>query len=403
MNQTDDCKKFGSLTAQVKADRIECLETVAAKLRERVKELTCLYGISQIVSDPDKSFEQKIMHILVLLPPAWQYAARACARIIIDGKKYQSPDFQCGKHKQLARIYATDQNRGVVEIHYAKAGFSPKKNPFLVEEQSLLNNIAGQIGLMIERRDAQKIKSELQEQLVEAARLSAIGQLAAGVAHELNEPLNTILGFAQLVQKTAGLPNTAKEDLKKITDASLHARSIIRELLIFARQSPHIVTTISLNRIVEDELSLLESMCLKSSVEVRRILDPNLPEIVADKSQMLQILSNLMVNAIQAMPDGGVLTIRTSFDSSDISLAVEDTGVGMNEELKDNIFVPFFTTKDVDQGTGLGLAVVHGIVTSHGGSIAVESAPGRGSRFIITLPREQGPAGKANKGNDSTE
>lgn len=279
----------------------------------------------------------------------------------------------------------------------------PKKNPFLEEEQSLLNNVAGQIGLMIERRDAQKIKSELQEQLIEAARLSAIGQLAAGVAHELNEPLNTILGFAQLVQKTAGLPNTAKKDLKKITDASLHARSIIRELLIFARQSPHIITTMSLNRIVEDELSLLESMCLKSAVEVRRILDPDLPEIVADKSQMLQILSNLVVNAIQAMPEGGVLTIRTSFDSFDVSLAVEDTGIGMNEELKDNIFVPFFTTKDVDQGTGLGLAVVHGIVTSHGGRIAVESAPGQGSRFVVTLPRKQKPAGKANKGNDGTE
>ncbi|MDD3082078.1 MAG: ATP-binding protein [Desulfobacterales bacterium] len=403
MNKTDDCKKFESLTAQVEADRIECLETVAAKLRERVKELTCLYGISQIISDPDKSFAQKIMHILLLLPPAWQYAARACARIIIDGENYQTPDFQCGKHQQIARICAMDQDRGVVEIHYAEAGFPPKKNPFLEEEQSLLNNVAGQIGLMIERRDAQKIKSELQEQLIEAARLSAIGQLAAGVAHELNEPLNTILGFAQLVQKTAGLPNTAKKDLKKITDASLHARSIIRELLIFARQSPHIITTMSLNRIVEDELSLLESMCLKSAVEVRRILDPDLPEIVADKSQMLQILSNLVVNAIQAMPEGGVLTIRTSFDSFDVSLAVEDTGIGMNEELKDNIFVPFFTTKDVDQGTGLGLAVVHGIVTSHGGRIAVESAPGQGSRFVVTLPRKQKPAGKANKGNDGTE
>lgn len=128
MNKTDDCKKFESLTAQVEADRIECLETVAAKLRERVKELTCLYGISQIISDPDKSFAQKIMHILLLLPPAWQYAARACARIIIDGENYQTPDFQCGKHQQIARICAMDQDRGVVEIHYAEAGFPEKKS-----------------------------------------------------------------------------------------------------------------------------------------------------------------------------------------------------------------------------------------------------------------------------------
>lgn len=106
---------------------------------------------------------------------------------------------------------------------------------------------------------------------------------------------------------------------------------------------------------MEDELGLLESMGLKSAVEVRRILDPNVPEIVADKSQILQILSNLVVNAIQAMPDGGILTIRTSFDSSDVSLAVEDTGIGMDEDVKDNLFVPFYTTKDVTREPVWGL------------------------------------------------
>lgn len=109
-----------------------------------------------------------------------------------------------------------DKNRGMVEIHSAEEGFSSQKNPFLEEEQSLLNNIAGQVALMIERRESEETKSELQEHLVRAARLSEIGRLAAGVAHELNEPLNTILGFAQLVQKTQGLPDTAKEDLKKL-------------------------------------------------------------------------------------------------------------------------------------------------------------------------------------------
>ncbi len=402
MKKTESNEKAGLLKAQMDAERIECLETVAAKLRERVKELTCLYGISQVVSDPDRSFEQKLMQVLMLLPPAWQFPASTYARIVIDGDTFQSPNFQEGKHKQYAEISAMDKNRGMVEIHSAEEGFSSQKNPFLEEEQSLLNNIAGQVALMIERRESEETKSELQEHLVRAARLSEIGRLAAGVAHELNEPLNTILGFAQLVQKTQGLPDTAKEDLKKITDASLQARSIIRELLIFARQSPHCVTAINLNRIVEDELGLLESMGLKSAVEVRRILDPNVPEIVADKSQILQILSNLVVNAIQAMPDGGILTIRTSFDSSDVSLAVEDTGIGMDEDVKDNLFVPFYTTKDVDQGTGLGLAVVHGIVTSHGGRIAVESESGQGSRFIITLPRKPDTIREASKGNDGT-
>ncbi|MDD2390161.1 MAG: ATP-binding protein [Desulfobacterales bacterium] len=394
MKKTESYSKSGLVEDQYDAERVECLETVAAKLRERVKELTCLYGISQIISDPDKSFEQKIMHILMLLPPAWQYPACTCARIMIDGETFQSPDCRQGTHKQVAWIRVNEKNRGVVEIHYKDAGFFAQKKPFLEEEQSLLNNIAGQIALMIERKEVQEAKAELQDQLIRADRLSAIGQLAAGVAHELNEPLNTILGFTQLVQKNRELPDTVQEDLKKITDASLHARTIIRELLIFARQSSSSIATMSLNRIVEDELSLLESLCRKSSVEVQRILDSNVPEIVADKSQMLQVLSNLIINALQAMPDGGVLTIQTSFDSSDVLLAVTDTGIGMSAEVKEKIFVPFFTTKDVDQGTGLGLAVVHGIVTSHGGRITVESAAGQGSRFIITLPRNQDTQGR---------
>jgi len=383
-------------------ERVEYFETLAAKfelallhrhsqakLHERVKELTCLYGIARIAPEPDMLFEHKLMNIVTLLPPAWQYPARACARIVIDGQAFQTPDFEEATHRQSARICVRERDRGMVEVHYADACPFVQGNPFLEEEQSLISNIAGQIALMIEHKETQAIKSELQNQLIRADRLSAIGQLAAGVAHELNEPLNTILGFAQLVQKAQGMPEQALHDMEKITEASLHARKIIRELLIFARQAAPSRTPVALNRIIEDELNLFESLCSKSGVALRRVLDPCLPEIIADKSQVLQVLSNLVVNALQAMPDGGVLTLKTSFDPARVSLAVEDTGIGIQEDILDSIFVPFFTTKDVDQGTGLGLAVVHGIVTSHGGEIDVESTPGTGTRFLISMPRRQ--------------
>ena len=383
-------------------ERVEYFETLAAKfelallhqhsqakLHERVKELSCLYGIARIASEPDMLFEHKLMNIVTLLPPAWQYPARACARIIIDGQTFQTPYFQEATHKQSARICVRDKERGMVEVHYADARPFLQGDPFLGEEQSLINNIAGQIALMIEYKETQAIKSELQNQLIRGDRLAAIGQLAAGVAHELNEPLNTILGFAQLVQKAQGMPGAALDDMEKITEASLHARKIIRELLIFARQTAPSRTPVDLNRIIADELNLFESLCSKSGVELLRVLEPELPEIIADKSQILQVLSNLVVNALQAMPDGGVLTIQTSSDPLIVSLIVEDTGIGIHEDVKDSIFVPFFTTKDVDQGTGLGLAVVHGIVTSHGGEIRVESTVGQGTRFLITLPRKQ--------------
>ncbi len=379
--------------------RIEHLETIAtkfefallhlfsqARLHERVKELTCLYGMAKTASDPGMPFEQKLMNVVMLLPPAWQYPSRASARIVVDGHAYQTQSFVRGVHKQVAPVVVRGKNRGMVEVHYSGQGFFPGESPFLDEEQSLINNVAGQIAQMIEHREAEMMRAELQDQLARADRLAAIGQLAAGVAHELNEPLNTILGFAQLIQKMENLSAQALEDVGKITEASLHARNIIRELLVFARQAAPCRGRVDLNRMVEDELSLFESLCGNAEVELRRILAPGLPEITANKSQMLQVISNLMVNALQAMPEGGAITLTTSYNHDEVSLMVEDTGIGMSDEVKNNIFLPFFTTKDVDQGTGLGLAVVHGIVASHSGRIAVESAPGKGTRFVLTFP-----------------
>lgn len=359
------------------------------KLRERVKELTCLYGIAQVASNPDLPFECKLIDIVRLLPPAWQYPRRACARISIDGQDFRSPRFREGAHRQAAAICVAGRSRGVVEMHYRDSHGLLQRNPFLNEEQNLINNIAGQIALMIEREEATAAKAELGKQLIRADRLAAIGQLAAGVAHELNEPLNTILGFAQLTQKKPDLPAQARNDLDKIADAALHARSIIQELLIFARQGKPGSARVNLNGIILDELHLFESLCSKSGVEFRRVVDPDMPDITANKSQIRQVISNLIVNALQAMPDGGILTLQTSFDMSSVHLLVADTGIGMNDDIKESIFLPFFTTKDVDQGTGLGLSVVHGIVSSHGGEIHVETEQGGGTRFVVTFPRRQ--------------
>lgn len=386
--------------AAYKKEQVEYLETVSAKfelallhhlsqakLKERVKELSCLYGIAQIRSDRGLALEQKLARIVTLLPPAWQYPGHACARITVDGVSVQTPGFKEGKRMLRSPIHTAGRDRGYVAVHYPDDRSFLQANPFLEEEQNLITNIAGQISDMVELLETEKANADLQSRLIHADRLAAIGRLAAGVAHELNEPLNTILGFAQLVQKTPDLPASACKDLERITDASLHARKIIRELLIFARQTPPCRSRFSLNRVIEKDLSLIEAMCVKSGVELRRSLDPRLPEVTADKSQMQQVLTNLVVNALQAMPQGGLLTIRTlRNDRETISLEVEDTGTGISEEERNNIFVPFFTTKDIGQGTGLGLAVVHGIITSHGGLIQVESTPGEGTRFTITLP-----------------
>ena len=357
-----------------------------AALTERVKELTCLYGIAQIACRPDTSLEEIIQNITELLPPSWQYPEIARARIILDGIIYTTEGFRELRQKQAAEIIVDGKPRGVVEVVYVEEKPTLDEGPFLAEERNLINAVAKHVALVIERKQAEDEKLKLHNQLLHTDRLATIGMLAAGVAHELNEPLGNILGFAQLAKKCPGLPNSAEQDIGKIETASLHARDIIQKLLVFARQTQPYKTHVNLNQIVQEGLYFFEARCAKEGIELVRLLAPDLPEIKADPGQLNQILVNLVVNALQSISGTGRITVETQFSDHNVYLIVEDTGTGMSNEVLDKIFVPFFTTKDVGHGTGLGLPVVYGIVTAHSGMIDVKSEPGRGTRFKIQLP-----------------
>ena len=357
-----------------------------AALIERVKELTCLYGMAQITSQPDMALEEIIQGIVELLPPAWQYPEISCARIILDGISYTTQDFHECRQNQMAEIIVGSMPRGVIEVVYLEKRPDLDEGPFLKEERNLINAVARQVALVIERKQAEKDKLKLHNQLLHADRLATIGMLAAGVAHELNEPLGNILGFAQLAKKCPGLPESAGHDIGKIETASLHAREIIQKLLVFARQAQPHKTQVNLNQVVQDGLYFFEARCAKEGIELIRQLSPELPEIIADPGQLNQLLVNLVVNALQSMPGTGKITVQTRFSNNNVYLIVKDTGTGMSKEVLDKIFIPFFTTKDVGHGTGLGLPVVYGIVTAHGGTIDVKSEPGCGTQFEIQLP-----------------
>jgi len=357
-----------------------------AALTERVKELTCLYGIAQIAGQPGISLEETIQGIVELLPAAWQYPETASARIILDGISYTTQGFRECRQKQTSEIIVGGMPRGVVELVYAEEKPDHDEGPFLKEERHLIDAVARQVALVVERRQAEEDKLKLHNQLLHADRLATIGMLAAGVAHELNEPLGNILGFAQLAKKCPGVPPSAEQDIGKIEAASLHAREIIQKLLVFARQAPPEKTQVNLNQVVEDGLYFFEARCAKEGIEIVRLLSPDLPEVTADPAQLNQVLVNLVVNALQSMPGAGRITVQTRFCDQHVYLIVEDTGTGMSKEVLDNIFVPFYTTKEIGQGTGLGLPVVHGIVTAHGGSVNIESESGCGTRFEIQLP-----------------
>jgi len=355
-------------------------------LRERVKELTCLYGIAQIAGRPGMSLDEVLQGVVELLPCAWQYPEITSARITRDGSVHQTVGFQEAGQKQTAEIVAGGRPRGAVKIVYAEQKPELDEGPFLKEERNLIDEVSRQIALIIERREAEGDRLKLHNQLLHADRLATIGMLAAGVAHELNEPLGNILGFAQLAEKCPGIPASAQQDIGKIEAASLHAREIIRKLLVFAREKAPEKTQVNLNQVAEDGLYFFEARCAKSGIELVCSLTADLPEITADPAQLNQVLVNLVVNALQSMPGPGKITVQTRFCDHNVYLIVEDTGAGMSKDVLDKIFVPFFTTKDVGHGTGLGLPVVHGIVTAHDGSIEVESKVGSGTRFEIRLP-----------------
>jgi signal transduction histidine kinase len=314
------------------------------------------------------------------------YPEIAFARLILDGRSYSTPGFTGGRHKQKADILIGRERRGTIEVVYAEEKPDMEEGPFLREERNLIDTVAKEVAIFVTRRQAEKDKLEVQEQLRHADRLASIGQLAAGVAHELNEPLGNILGFAQLAKKCKGLPKQAGLDLEKILTASLNAREVVKKLLIFARKLPPTKTKVNLNQLVEEGLLFFESRCAKEGIDLVCSLSPGLQEVFADAAQLNQVLVNLVINALQAMPAGGRLTVRTLAGKEHLSLIVEDTGMGMGKEVMNQIFTPFFTTKDVGKGTGLGLPVVQGIVTAHGGSIRVDSKPNQGSRFEIQLP-----------------
>ncbi len=281
--------------------------------------------------------------------------------------------------------------RGTIEVAYSVEKPELDEGPFLKEERRLLETVSREVGMIVEKRESDDEKLHLQDQLRHADRLATIGQLAAGIAHELNEPLESIIGFSQLAKKSEGLSPQAEKDVDRIVAAALHAREVIRKLMTFARQRTPARVAISLNHVIEDGLEFLESRCSRSGVTLTRILAPHLPDVIADPVQIHQSLVNLVVNAIQAMPFGGRLTVRTMCGERYVSLSVEDTGIGMDEDTLKKIFTPFYTTKGEGEGTGLGLSVVQGIVAAHGGSIRVESEPGKGTRFEIRFPSSRDP------------
>jgi two-component system NtrC family sensor kinase len=226
------------------------------------------------------------------------------------------------------------------------------------------------------------------ERLMMTDRLASLGELASGTAHELNNPLTSIIGFSQLLMDRE-VPNDIREDLKLINNEAQRAASVTKNLLTFARKHAPVKQRNQINNIIEDVLKLRAYEHKVNGIEVERQLDPNLPEIMVDYFQMQQVFMNIIINAeyfMTAAHNKGTLTITTKKQNNTVRISIADDGPGIPPENLRRIFDPFFTTKEAGKGTGLGLSICHGIVTEHGGQIYARSQPGKGATIFVELP-----------------
>ena len=355
-----------------------------SSLMERNRELNCLYRISLLVSRVDKELDPIFRELMPILPPAFQDPASTFLRLTVDREVWETPGYEETGQLLKEPIMVLGDKRGSLRAVLRPGGLGG--NRFTKDERDLLAAVAQQVAVMVARKETRQAKHALESQLRQADRLAKIGQFSAGVAHEINEPLANILGFAELALQSPGLPAQVASDLRSIVESSLHAREIIRKLMFFARQLPPQLLPVNLNDVVEQALGITESGAKRSQVELVRRYADTLPLLLADPQHIKQVVVNLVSNSIQAMERGGTVTVSTLCDGSDVYLIVEDTGPGMAPDELKQIFTPFYTTKDVDRGTGLGLSVVHGIIKAHGGVIQVHSVPGDGTRVEVTIP-----------------
>jgi two-component system NtrC family sensor kinase len=369
-----------TLTAALNYNRIHLAQ------RERVKELSCLYQLAQLATEEGADISGLLTQVAALLPPSWQYPDITAARIELDGETYETQPHLPGWDHQCADIVVAGVRRGQVQVAYTEPMPRLDEGPFLAEERRLIDTVAREVSTLIERKTAQRERMLLLEQLRHADRLATVGHLAAGVAHELNEPLGAILGFAQLARKTDGVSDTVARDLRKIETAALHAREVTARLMYIGRRNTPKRELLDVNAVIRDALAILGARITKHRIALACTMDPELPGLTANRAQLQQVVINLVVNAIHAMPDGGSLELETSAHANTLTLKVRDTGTGMSEIVLGRIFEPFFTTKQANEGTGLGLPVVRDIIESLDGHIEVESTVGIGSSFYVRLP-----------------
>ena len=351
-------------------------------LKERIKELTCLYEISSIIVNADVGQMQETFKAIALsLKKGFQFPNETEISIETSIDSYKT-----GSVNELlnisSKIQVFNKPNGVII-----ASLKDDKSSFLKEEQQLLDSVALKIGNLLERIEIQQNETSLKRQMERADRLSILGEITAGIAHELNTPLANILGFAELLKDDFKTDKSVGADLEKIIDNAIFSREVVKKLMFFACEMPQEMKQVNLVPRIKNALALLDASFKKADVKYLVKIEEEELLLKADTIQLTQIIFNLIINAIYFSPENGLVTIEASQSKKNIVLKIIDEGPGLSNDALEKVFQPFFTTKPTGDGSGLGLSVVHGIVASHKGTINVENNAKKGATFTVKLPK----------------
>lgn len=357
------------------------MESNAKSLIERVKELECLYSIAQISGKYKSDLKKAISLILNEIPNGWQYPALMKAHLVFGNQTYGLPPQN--NLYQSCKFELNTGLEGELFVYYATDKIPTNSPKFLIEEQSLLKQIVHEISGLIELDEKRQNDLLIDKILKHNDRLNLLGELTAGIAHELNTPLGNIIGFTELLLKSE---NDFRKinDLNRVMKSAKHASEIVKKLMFFSCEVPTQFKKHNLNKVINDCIDLLKVQINEKQIQVETDLNDQIPLFKFDSIQMTQVIFNLVINAIQAMDNKGELNITTQLNQNNVVLTVSDNGLGIPDERLKQIFQPFKSYKN--NGTGLGLAVTHGIVLAHGGKIRVESKLNKGTQFTINLP-----------------
>jgi signal transduction histidine kinase len=392
---------------QVEAEQ----EKLLHDLNQRVKELTVLHQTARLLQDDSKTLRIVLQEIATILPPAFDQAERACARIVFDGVEYRSSNSISSPRRESAQFSTSGGKHGLVEIAY-QDGEGDRK--FLPEEKTLLESVAEMLHLYFDRKEARESLEQITRELVErnkelwnlqqelgrVEQRAALGWMTGAIAHELGTPLNSVLGYTQLLSQE-DLPEKARRQVNTITSQVQRMAGIVQYYLDRTRGSTAKRSPVNLNDLISETVSWLKSVFAEKHICVSMKLEESLPLVNAHAGSLRRVMINLLNNAVASIRDEGEVVITTRSapfaerGRPGVNIEVRDSGAGIPSDVLPRVFDFFMTTRPESSGTGLGLPVSQEIIKEHGGKITIDSHVGRGTTVTIFLPTGSSRSGES--------